>query len=224
VDILCMLHGSSTRGIMTLPMVSWARVMGASVDQAKAIIDELSVMQVADIELQKNADVTVRNRRMTRDDITREQNRLRVQRCRSNKHSNGAVMAQKAEGKRQNIEDRNKDNGAAASDEALADGIGDEPAVMMFSCIGRQSEWPLTTAFLDELKQLYPTIDTLAQCELALAKIKGGAVSKKTARGMSKFLFSWMDRTSNSTRGPGQQRLTGGAVPWQRDSGLKDDF
>ncbi len=83
-DIICMLHSSSTRGRMTLPVVGWARVMGASVDQAEAVLTELEMMQVADIERGGNGDVTVSSRRMLRESITREQTRLRVQRHRRN--------------------------------------------------------------------------------------------------------------------------------------------
>ncbi len=49
IDILCMLHGAQNRGTMTLPVVGWARVMGATVDQATAVIDELAAMNVAEV-------------------------------------------------------------------------------------------------------------------------------------------------------------------------------
>ena len=90
---------------------------------------------------------------------------------------------------------------ASAPDGALA---AAEPPVMTFPCVGTQSEWGLSCAFADQLANLYPTIDTLAECRLALGKINAGAVSKKTAKGMSKFLFSWMDRASNGKRGTPQ--------------------
>lgn len=85
---------------------------------------------------------------------------------------------------------------AAASSEALA---GDKtPLVLTFPCNGQSKTWGLHQSFLTQLSELYPSVDPLAQCRLALAKIQSGAVSRKTARGMSKFLFSWMDRATNS--------------------------
>lgn len=84
IDILCMLHGAQNRGTMTLPDVGWARVMGATVDQAAAVIDELAAMHVAEVMRGSNGEVTISSRRMMRDAITREQTRLRVLRHRSN--------------------------------------------------------------------------------------------------------------------------------------------
>lgn len=88
--------------------------------------------------------------------------------------------------------------GAAASLEALA--VDSSPVILVFKCSGRESSWSLRQSFLDRLKSVYQTIDVLAECRLAAAKIESGAVPKKTANGMSKFLFSWMDRATNSKR------------------------
>jgi uncharacterized protein YdaU (DUF1376 family) len=100
-DILCMLHGAQNRGTMTLPMIGWARVMGASVDQAEAVIAELGQMKTAEVERLGNGDVTVTCRRMLRERITREQTRLRVERHRRNARTsarcNGAETGQKTE-------------------------------------------------------------------------------------------------------------------------------
>ncbi len=84
IDVMCMLHGAQNRGTLTLPPVAWARVMGASVDQAEAVIAELAAMQIAEVKREANGDVTISSRRMLRESITREQTRLRVHRHRSN--------------------------------------------------------------------------------------------------------------------------------------------
>ena len=208
VDILCMLHGAQNRGTMTLPLLGWARIMSTTVDQAKVIIEELEVMQTADIERDSNGNVTVTNRRMCKDDITREQNRLRVQKYRRNKACNGAgnenVTDKKTETRNQKTETIIKDISAAPSLEGLADDAA-ETALMVFPCVGKQPTWGLTQRFVDELRKLYPTIDPLTECDLARSKIANGAVTKKTAKGMPKFLFSWMDRASNQTRGNSAQ-------------------
>ncbi len=111
MDVLCMLHGSSTRGTMTLPIVGWARIMGASVDQAEAIIAELEGMHVPDITRYGNGDLTITCRRMLRESITREQTRLRVERHRRNTAGNagcnGHVTDKKSETKK--LETKNTD-------------------------------------------------------------------------------------------------------------------
>jgi uncharacterized protein YdaU (DUF1376 family) len=215
VDVLCMLHGSSTRGSMTLPVVGWARVMGATVDQAEAIISELGSINVADVIRRENGDVTLESRRMKRETITREQTRLRVQRHRlkgaeseaepaRNGDCNADETDKKAETRRQKTEDRNNaPEGAASPPGDLADGGGLLPPILVFPCTGKRPTWELNESFLDELRRLYPTIDPLGECRLAHAKIQRGAVSKKTANGMTKFLFSWMDRASNGARPDG---------------------
>jgi hypothetical protein len=85
---------------------------------------------------------------------------------------------------------------AAASLEALASDT--TPVVVTFQCAGKQPAWDLRQSFVDRLQGLYPSIDVLAQCQLAAAKIANGAVTKKTANGMTRFLFAWMDRQTNS--------------------------
>lgn len=108
IDILCMLHGAQNRGTMTLPDVGWARVMGATVDQAAAVIDELAAMHVAEVIRGSNGEVTISSRRMLRDAITREQTRLRVMRHRSNAtcnaDGNDKVTDKKSEVRSQKLE------------------------------------------------------------------------------------------------------------------------
>lgn len=113
IDVLCMLHSSSTRGTMTLPVVGWARIMGASVDQADAVVRELDGMRVADVVRLGNGDVTLSSRRMLREHITREQTRLRVERHRAkgacNGTSNASETAQKSETKKSETKNKTKD-------------------------------------------------------------------------------------------------------------------
>ncbi len=94
MDILCALHSAQNRGEMTLPVLGWARVIGASVDQTVAVLDELSDMQVCDRVTDGNADVTdgnkmvtLRNRRMVTERNGKENTRKRVERYRDRKRA-----------------------------------------------------------------------------------------------------------------------------------------
>jgi hypothetical protein len=79
-----------------------------------------------------------------------------------------------------------------------------EPAVLVFPAVGKgPSEWSLTQAFIDELKGLYPNVNVLAESKKALLKIRDKAVTAKTARGMPRFLYSWMERSQNASRAGG---------------------
>jgi hypothetical protein len=69
--------------------------------------------------------------------------------------------------------------------------------ILTFPTNGKPAEWRLRQAFVDELAALYPSLDVVAECRKSLAKIEAGAVTRKTANGMKRFLFSWMDRGTN---------------------------
>jgi uncharacterized protein YdaU (DUF1376 family) len=87
VDIICVLHKSSTRGTLTLPARGWARIMGATEADFQSALSEIEEMKVGDVIRNGNGDVSVTCRRMMNESITREQTRLRVQNHR-NKHGN----------------------------------------------------------------------------------------------------------------------------------------
>lgn len=89
VDIICVLHASSTRGTSTLPARGWARIMGATEADFQSALSEIEEMKVGDVIRNGNGDVSVTCRRMMNESITREQTRLRVQNHR-NKHGNKA--------------------------------------------------------------------------------------------------------------------------------------
>ena len=89
VDIICVLHKSSTRGTLTLPARGWARIMGASEPDFQSALGEIEEMKVGDVIRNSNGEVSVTCRRMMNESITREQTRLRVQNHRK-KHGNKA--------------------------------------------------------------------------------------------------------------------------------------
>jgi hypothetical protein len=89
VDIICVLHKSSTRGTLTLPARGWARIMGSTEADFQCALSEIEEMKVGDVIRNGNGDVSVTCRRMMNESITREQTRLRVQNHRK-KHGNKA--------------------------------------------------------------------------------------------------------------------------------------
>ena len=104
VDIICVLHASSTRGTLTLPARGWARIMGASEEDFQSALAEIEEMKVGDVMRECNGNVIVTCRRMMNESITREQTRLRVQNYRkkhgnkaSNEGSNAGVTDNKSE-------------------------------------------------------------------------------------------------------------------------------
>jgi hypothetical protein len=90
VDILCVLHGSSTRGTATFPVRGWSRIMGVSDAEFVTTIEEIDAMKVGNVLRCSNGDVTITCRRMLNEAITREQTRLRVQNHRNKERNNGS--------------------------------------------------------------------------------------------------------------------------------------
>lgn len=70
----------------------------------------------------------------------------------------------------------------------------------VFPVAGKPATWQAPEDLLADLRRLYPGVDVGAELDKAAAKIRVNAVSRKTARGMPKFLHAWMERTQNSAR------------------------
>lgn len=91
---------------------------------------------------------------------------------------------------------REREEGIAPSALALPlPSVGPE-----FPVAGSRAPWTCPADFAAELVKLYPNVAILAEMEKAAVKIKRGAVTKKTPKGMPKFLMSWMERVQNSAR------------------------
>ena len=81
--ILCALHASEMRGTKTWRLDVWARYIGVTPDVTSQILQEISESGVGNVE-EANGNVTLTNRRMLSERITKEQTRLRVQKHRLN--------------------------------------------------------------------------------------------------------------------------------------------
>lgn len=78
------------------------------------------------------------------------------------------------------------------------DGGGDSPTALEFPCNGESSTWKLTVKQVETWAALYPGLDVEAECRKALAWVSsGGAGTRKTARGMPRFLVSWLNRATD---------------------------
>jgi hypothetical protein len=73
-------------------------------------------------------------------------------------------------------------------------------ALLVFPVAGKEKEWPLSREHLAEWEMAYPGIDVLAECRRALAWVNANPAKKKTAKGMPRFLVSWLGRSQDSGR------------------------
>ena len=129
IDIICVLHSSSTRGSRKFPARGWARIMGVPEADFLSALREIDDMKVGDVMRDGNGDVTLTCRRMMNESITRTQTRLRVKHHREkernaerNAASNADVTRNKSEVISQKSEAKNNTAPVpvAAGDEAPA--------------------------------------------------------------------------------------------------------
>jgi len=72
--------------------------------------------------------------------------------------------------------------------------------VLSFPVVGETKTWELQEKMLLRLKEIYPNLDVLGECKKALFWLENNPTRRKTARGMSKFIASWLERAQNRPR------------------------
>lgn len=81
IDMLCYMWESTTRGEITGDFGSFTRMLGVTSDEFQTFIDEAEVTGFADIEI-VDIKITIKNRRMVRDEVQKNGNRDRQRRFR----------------------------------------------------------------------------------------------------------------------------------------------
>lgn len=65
---------------------------------------------------------------------------------------------------------------------------------------GNPKEWNFCADHLATLTDAFPGIDCLAEARKALGWVKANAAKQKTATGMPRFLYGWIERSNNNGR------------------------
>jgi len=86
IDIICYLHESDTRGKISATVEEWCRLAGCSAEEFSEFLTENKQKKFADIS-ERNGFVTVKNRRMYREEKARQDNNNRQKRHRSKKNN-----------------------------------------------------------------------------------------------------------------------------------------
>lgn len=69
--------------------------------------------------------------------------------------------------------------------------------ILIFPTHGKTKTWELTQGVVDYLQAGFPGVEILPQCRKALAWCHANPTKQKTAGGMPKFLFGWIERNQN---------------------------
>jgi len=79
-----------------------------------------------------------------------------------------------------------------------------DSVVLTFPVVGgRDTVWNLTASKLAEYRTCYPGLDALAEVRKALQWLRDNPSRRKTPRGMTRFLGSWLGRAQNRSPGKG---------------------
>jgi hypothetical protein len=84
-----------------------------------------------------------------------------------------------------------------------APAVIDQPPLLTFPCVGDAKQWHLTQHHVNEWSAAFPGIDVMKECLKALAWCNANPEKRKTARGMTKFLFRWL--CNENDRGGGNK-------------------
>ncbi len=76
-----------------------------------------------------------------------------------------------------------------------------DPVLLTFETVGREKAWQFVESHRARLSAAFPGLDVLGEARHAVEWMISDRTRRKTARGMPKFLYGWMERHTN--RGPG---------------------
>lgn len=80
--------------------------------------------------------------------------------------------------------------------------------VLVFPTVGTSSTWGLSSTQVAEWQGLFPNIDVLSEMRKAVAWVLANPAKRKTAKGMPRFLVSWLMRVVDTGRRQGFQGST----------------
>ena len=134
---------------------------------------------------------------------------IRKQRHRAKK--GGTVLERSRNAKRgtKETENRDRDKGdesplrtPSCSEPSKTTTAEPAPEFPVFECNGREGQrrWTLTDGEIRSLSEAFPGVAVQGECRKAWKWLDANPAKRKTARGMSSFLFRWMERAQNDNR------------------------
>lgn len=99
------------------------------------------------------------------------------------------------------------------------------PIAMTFDTVGNPQTWHLSEAYLQSMEKTYAPLDVRAHCRYAQSWLTANPSKRKTARGMPRFLVSWMMRAIDRPGAAAAVVKAGrtGPAPMGKYAGVADD-
>lgn len=221
VDLLLSMWTDDRSGIVVGTVAQLASLARCSVEEMGAAIDDLSDTKTATVTV-RDGKVTVINRRMRREYETRKNAAKRQRKARERRDDpNGNVESHNEVTTPISISISNSTAVGVASatlpesaEPTIRPAANPPPSMLDFPTEGKTKSWSLTLPVVQSLSEAFPRVDVLAECRKAKAWCEHNPAKRKTARGMERFLYSWMERCQNR----------GGASPSMFDSDPRGNF
>lgn len=110
-----------------------------------------------------------------------------------------------------NINNENNENNTSARSHKN-DSKQEKVVLRDFPLAAKNKTWDLTEKIHNDLQDAFPHVDIVAESKKAKAWLIANSSKRKTERGMPRFLFSWIERASNSNRAA-LKKYNGSSMP-----------
>ena len=222
IDFLCYMWEAPEKGVLRGTISSLSRLIGAAPEEMKTFMAECLKYQFASVTCNGdvtncNSEVTLINRRMVREEKTRNDTKLRVRKHRSNVKGNDDVTPpSSSSSSSSNISSslRSEDISPVAGKTAPVD-----PPVLTLPVLGG-GEYPVTQAQVSMWAEAYPAVDV----SLSLRQMREWLESNPTKKrkNVRRFITNWLKREQERGGNRGRPQPSGNKpqpqgvmVPWR---------
>lgn len=189
IRICCKLWWSETRGELTRSYDQWGRILRVSVEEATRILTYMDTYRICDICVTDHGNVTVRSRRMFRDDIERLQAAERQRRKRERDSSHAIVTdcsSSSSSSPTTNIENTN------ALDDKKSSSKGKKISYNFDT-----HSWENIEQFnIDIWSKAYPAVDIKIQINKMASWLEANPNNRKS--NYTRFINGWLSRSQDS--------------------------
>lgn len=91
----------------------------------------------------------------------------------------------------------------------------EDPVFLTYPTVGEIKEWPLRESKVREYETTFPGMDARAELRRARQWCVDTPARRKTAGGMLRFLFGWLERKQNDGRGGGSSGKSSRGPSWK---------
>lgn len=150
MDLICLLWRCETRGTLTLSQDQWIRLLRCDAATFETATMEYKLFSICEVVTNRHGDVTVRSRRMMREEKQRKTTRLRVQRYRRNKGGNASVQDCNRENHISEVRSQNQKSESEVREEKNIVGLTPNEAPVWGDASVRWKDAEELVAFLNE--------------------------------------------------------------------------